>query len=388
MRYQHSSEEDRFREEVREWLHANKPRERRPNDHDGQKAFDRAWQKVQFDAGWAGIAWPRQYGGRGLSPVQQLIWCEEYAAAHCPLLMDSIWLGLNHAGPTLIVRGTEAHKTFHLPKILSGEATWCQGFSEPNAGSDLASLRTRGVVDGDHMVVNGQKIWTTLAHFADYQELLIRTGTEESRHRGLTWIICDMHLPGITVRPIKALDGAYHNCEVFYDDVRIPLTNVVGEVGQGWSVAMTTFGFERGPASFGMFCEVVVLIEDLIALARVTPGPDGGAPAIEDSAIAARLGMARAQTQAIRALMYQMVAGAEQGAAPGEEGSIMRLTFTELEQVVTRLAIDVLGPTGLSRDDAHAWIHAYLSAFSGTIAGGTAEIQRNIIGERMLGLPR
>ncbi|TAK98542.1 MAG: acyl-CoA dehydrogenase, partial [Rhodospirillaceae bacterium] len=372
-----------------EWLHKNKPKERRPEGNfDEMLAFDRGWQRAQFDGGWAGIAWPKEYGGRGLSPTQQLIWCEEYASAHCPLVHDSCWLAQNHAGPTLIVRGTEEQKAFHLPLILNGEANWCQGFSEPNAGSDLASLRMRGVVDGDHLVVNGQKTWTTYAHLSDYQELLVRTGAADSRHRGLTWIICDMRAPGIEIRPMKALDGVYHNCEVFYDNVRIPLSNIVGELHGGWSVAMTTFGFERGPAAFSSFCQMAVELEVLVAYARSNPGPRGGRPALDDDTIADRLGMVRAQTQSLRAIMYMMIGAAERNVDLGAEGSLMHLPYTELEQSFNKLAVDILGPRALSRSEGHPWSKTYLKSFSATIAGGTAEVQRNIIGERLLGLPR
>jgi alkylation response protein AidB-like acyl-CoA dehydrogenase len=387
MEYRDPTEDRLFREEVREWLHANKPKDRRPDSIEGQMAYDRAWQRAQFDGGWAGIAWPKEYGGRGLSPTQQLIWCEEYARSHCPLVNDSCWLGLNHAGPTLIVRGTEAQKSFHLPRILKGEATWCQGFSEPNAGSDLASLRTRAEVDGDHLVVNGQKTWTTLAHLSDYQELLVRTGPPDSRHRGLTWVICDMRTPGVEVRPITALDGHYHNCEVFYDNVRIPLSNVVAEVNGGWSVAMTTFEFERGPAAFGYFCELEAAFEDLIDEARKRTLPQGGR-AIDDAAVAERLGTLRAQVQSIRALMMMMVAAAERRVDLGAEGSLMHMPAGELEQAVLRFGLDVFGAESLSRNSFEAWIDHYFMAFAATIAGGTSEIHRNVIGERLLGLPR
>lgn len=389
MEYRDPPEERGFREEVREWLHAFRPREPRPGEGDfaAQRAYDRAWQRAQYDGGWAGIAWPREYGGRGLSPTQQLIWCEEYASAQCPPVHDSVWMALNHAGPTLIMRGSEEQKAFHLPRILQGEATWCQGFSEPNAGSDLASLRARGVVDGDCLVVNGQKTWTTYAHLADYQELLVRTGPAGSRHRGLTWIICDMRLPGVTVRPIKALDGIYHNCECFYDDVRIPLSNIVGAMDEGWSVVLTTFGFERGPAAFSSFCQVAVAFEELVKYARA-PAASGARAAIDDDSIAERLGVARAQLQSLRALMYMMIGSAERGIELGAEGSIMHLPYTELEQSIFKLAIDILGPRGLLRSTAKDWLAAYFKSFSATIAGGTSEIQRNIIGERLLGLPR
>lgn len=388
MEYREVAEDRLFREEVREWLHANKPHEPRPDTVSEQMAYDRAWQAAQYEGGWAGISWPKEYGGRGLTPTQQLIWCEEYARAGCPTVHDSCWLGLNHAGPTLIVRGTEDQKSYHLPRILKGESTWCQGFSEPNAGSDLASLRTRAVVDGDHLVVNGQKIWTTLGHLADYQELLVRTGPLDGRHRGLTWVICDMRTPGIDVRPITALDGKLHNCEVFYDDVRIPLTNVVGEINDGWSVAMTTFGFERGPAAFSTACEIEVMLEELVKLSHHLPGSQWGTPAIEDSAIAERLGELRARAQSVHAMMHMMTAAAEINADVGAESSIMHLAYTELYQAVARCAIDVIGARSLGRTAVDSWVANYLNTFGATLAGGTSEIQRNIIGERLLGLPR
>jgi alkylation response protein AidB-like acyl-CoA dehydrogenase len=377
-----------FRDEVREWLNANKPREPRPrHDFAAQIAFDREWQATQFAGGWAGISWPAEYGGRGLLPSQQLIWCEEYVRAHCPLVHDSFWLALNHAGPTLIVRGTEEQKAFHLPRILKGEASWCQGFSEPNAGSDLASLRTRAEIDGDHLVVNGQKIWTTNAHLCDYQELLVRTGPADSRHRGLTWVICDMRTPGIDIRPIKALDGNYHNCEVFYDNVRIPLSNVVGTIDGGWSVTMTTFAFERGSATFGGICEMIVLIDELIALAKAPP-PWGGPPPIEDGALAVRLAEIRARIESLRAMMYLMVSSSEADIDLGAETSFLHLPFGETLQALGRLAMDIAGPAGLSRNASAKWVAEYLNSFCATLAGGTAEILRNVIGERLLGLPR
>lgn len=387
MQYRESIDNLRFREEARTWLQANRPKEPRPTGFAEQLAYDRAWQRTQFDGGWAGIAWPKEYGGRGLSPTHQLIWYEEYAAAHCPALLDSCWLGINHAGPTLIARGTAEQKQFQLPRILSGDATWCQGFSEPNAGSDMASLRTRAVVDGDHLVVNGQKTWTTFGHLADFQELLVRTGAPEDRHRGLTWAICDMRSPGIDVRPIKALNGEYHNCEVFYDNVRIPLSNVVGQIDRGWSVAMTTFQFERGSAMFGRLCELAVATEQLIELARTTHS-FGGRPAIEDEALAERLGTVRAQLQSLRAVTYVMAMAAEQDVDLGAEAAILHLPFSELAQAVYRLAMELLGTQGLSRSAAASWVHGYFESFSHTIAGGTSEIHRNIIGERLLGLPR
>jgi alkylation response protein AidB-like acyl-CoA dehydrogenase len=387
MHFAETTELKHFREEVRDWLRTNRPKKARPTDADGQIAFDRAWQRQQYDGGWAGISWPKEFGGRGLLPSQQLIWCEEYAAAHCPVVHDSFWLALNHAGPTLIVRGTDEQKATYLPPILKGETAWSQGFSEPNAGSDLASLKTKAVIDGDHLVINGQKIWTTNAQLSDFQELLVRTGPADSRHRGLTWVICDMSSPGIDVRPIKALDGKYHNCEVFYDNVRVPLSNVVGEVDQGWSVTMTTFAFERGSATFGGICEMVVQIEELIALAQ-QPDIYGGPPPIENAVYATRLGHMRANIQSLRAMMYLMVSSAEAGVDLGPETSFLHLPFGENLQALGRLAMDIAGNSSLSRSASDPWPGHYLNSFCATLAGGTAEILRNVIGERLLGLPR
>lgn len=296
-----------FREEVRTWLAEHKPVRPRPSDAAGIRAYDTGWQRTQYDGGWAGISWPKEYGGRGLSLLEQLIWYEEYGRAALSS-MDSTFVGLNHAGPTLIQRATPEQRAAHLPPILRGDALWCQGFSEPEAGSDLASLRTRAVVDGDELVVSGQKIWTSSAFVADWQELLVRTDPSAPKHQGITWVICDMHSPGIDVRPIESMDRESEFCEVFYDEVRIPLSNVVGELNDGWRV-----------------------------------------------------------------------------------GSIVKLYFSEVEKRVARLSMDVLGPDSLrfvSKWLPGGWTGDYLRSYASSIGGGTSQIQRNIIGERVLGLPR
>jgi alkylation response protein AidB-like acyl-CoA dehydrogenase len=382
-----TKDDQAFREEVRDWLNGNAPKERRPRDGAEQKPFDRAWQRCQYDAGWAGIAWPKEYGGRGLSLTQQLIWYEEYARAEAPSSISTTYVGLNHAGPTLIEVGTETQKGFHLPRILRGETAWCQGFSEPGSGSDLGSLRTSGVIEGDHMVVNGQKIWTTFADSADYQELLVRTGKGEKKHWGITWIIGQMDLPGIDIRPIRTMVGHHHFCEVFYDNVRIPLSNIVGELQQGWSVAMATLGFERGTANIAHQIELAHFLEKLIALSKETTGSQGKTLYQQDD-VRIRLGELRAELAGLRALTYASVSRAAREAVPGAEGSIVRLYHTELLKRVSRFAIDILGVAAFHRLAHGSIVDEYLEAFSSTIAGGTAEIQRNVIGERVLGLPR
>jgi alkylation response protein AidB-like acyl-CoA dehydrogenase len=389
MEFTQSAEDKAFRQEVRDWLHDNVPKEKVPAISPEQASFMRAWQRRLYESGWAGIAWPKAYGGRGLSLVQQVIWYEECARAHAPEA-DCLFVGLNHGGPTLIVRGNEEQKSFHLPRILKGEAIWCQGFSEPGAGSDLAGLRTRGEIDGDSIVVNGQKIWTSYAQLADYQELLIRTDPSKAKHDGLTWIICDMKLPGITVRPIESIDGEYHNCEVFYDNVRIPLKNVVGEVNDGWRVAISTLSFERGTSFMERQLRLAAEFEDTVELARQQRGPNGR-PLIEDSHVAARLGKLRGEIAALRAMTYM---GASRGARsdmPGPEGTYLALMYGDLNQALARLWMEILGPAGLERQprlDPDDWVHAYLRSYAITIAGGTSEVRRNIIGERVLGLPR
>jgi alkylation response protein AidB-like acyl-CoA dehydrogenase len=384
-----SAEDNAFRDELRTWLTENAPKERRPRNSYEEREFDLGWQRKQYDAGWAGVAWPEQYGGRGLSLIQQLIWHEEYARTGL-VPIDTRFVGLAHAGPTLMARATEDQKTFHLPKILRGDVVWCQGFSEPEAGSDLASLRTKGVVDGDELVVTGQKIWTSFAHVADWQELLVRTDPDVPKHKGITWVICDMKLPGIDIRPIKTIDGREDFAEVFYDEVRIPLKNVVGEVDRGWDVAMSTLSFERGTAFTINQVQLTSAVEHLIDVARSRKSINGKA-VIDNESTAMRLARARADCAALRALTYLGISKNARSAEPGPEGSMLKLQYADLAKRVYRLAMDILGPRSLALpldEDDTEWIHRYLVSYSTSIGGGTSEIQRNIIAERVLGLPR
>jgi alkylation response protein AidB-like acyl-CoA dehydrogenase len=385
-----SVDQQDFRAEVATWLAEHKPGERRPDDAVGIRAYDLGWQRTQYEGGWAGIAWPKQYGGRGLSLLEQLIWYEEYGRAGLPSL-DSTFVGLNHAGPTLIEWASDEQKAAHLLPILRGDVVWCQGFSEPEAGSDLASLRTRARIDGDELVVSGQKVWTSNANIADWQELLVRTDTDVPKHRGITWVICDMRSPGIDVRPIEAMDREHEFCEVFYDDVRIPLCNVVGQLNQGWTVAMSTLSFERGTAFTAGQVRLASTVENLIAVAGERPGPSGRGTALADEELARRLATLRAEVAALRAMTYSMISRSTRQGTPGPEGSIVKLYFSELEQRVARLSMDLLGPDSLrfqSRWEPGGWTGDYLHSFASTIGGGTSEIQRNIVGERVLGLPR
>jgi alkylation response protein AidB-like acyl-CoA dehydrogenase len=366
-----------FRAQVRDWLHDNVPREPRPaGDRRAGRAFDLAWQRTQYEGGYAGVSWPAEYGGVGMGLGQQLIWYEEYVRANAPDIGCG-FVGINHAGPTLIARADEEQKAFHLPRILRGESAWCQGFSEPGAGSDLASLRTRGEIDGDHLVVTGQKIWTSEADLADWQELLVRTDPGSARHHGLTWIICDMTLPGVEVRPIMTMAGTTEFSEVFYDEVRIPLANVVGGLGNGWSVAMSTLGFERGTGFLREQLELARYIEERLA--------ERGR---RDAATIDGLAQARADARAMYAMTLRMVSRSAHGAALGTSASMIRLYYSELRQRVDRLVVDGAGADGAVFGPDGAVLDRYLDGFKVTIGAGTKDVQRNIIGERGLGLPR
>ena len=387
MEFSFSSADNQFRAAARDWLADNAPRTRRPLRGPDLRAFDLAWQRRKYDAGYGAISWPKAHGGAGLSLVQQMIWYEECARAVAPSV-GILSIALGHAGPTIATHGTEAHKAFHLPKILKGEVVWCQGFSEPGAGSDLAALRTRAVVDGDHLVVSGQKIWTSQAQFADWQELLVRTDPSAPKHKGISWVICDMRSPGITVRPIETLAGEQHFCEVFYDDVRIPLANVVGGINGGWRVAMSTLASERGAAAAGRIAYLGRLVERLLEIARTRRGL-GGKLLADDGEIASRLASHRAEAAALRSLGFAMVSAEVQGRDPGAVAATLFLYFGELMQRVRETAMIILGPGSidLSGPDSQL-VRGFLADRQHMIAGGTAEIRRNIIAERVLGLPR
>lgn len=367
---------DLFRAKARHWLEENIPRDSPPEDGPSSRDYVLQWQRRQAEGGWAGITWPVEYGGRGLSVLQQIIWFEEYARAGAPSTHNASFVGVNHAGPTLIACGTDEQKAYHLPRILNGDAIWCQGFSEPGAGSDLASLRTRAHVDGNELVINGHKIWSSYADIADWQELLVRTNPDARKHAGLSWVICPMHAPGISIRPIRTMAGPRKFSEIFYDNVRVSLHNVVGGLNNGWTTAMSTLGFERGTASLALQIGLVLKVEKLVA--------DCPRSRLVLCATIARL---RAEAAAMRAMAYRFALGAQSG-VPGAEGSMIRLYFAELSKRVGAAAIELYGPGATEVLGAHNWAYDYLDAFSETIAGGTAEIQRNIIGERILGLPR
>jgi alkylation response protein AidB-like acyl-CoA dehydrogenase len=385
----YSADDQAFRARARAWLVENLPQTPRPPEGQAAADWDRAWQAKLAAGGFAGLSWPAEFGGAGLDGVKQVIWFEELGRVNGPH-QGAMGIAMNHAGPTLILRGTDEQKAFHLPKIMKGEVIWCQGFSEPGAGSDLAALSTKGELDGDHIVVNGQKMWTSNAHHATYQELLIRTDPESKRHKGLTWLICDMRTPGIEIKPIKNMMGERHVNMIFYDNVRIPVSNVVGEMGDGWAVAMSTLAFERGiyfvPEMLSM-TEKVQQLTDLAGNLRL----ENGKLAIEDGAIAARLAAMKAKTLALRALCISTVGSSRTARQPGPEGSMVKLYVTTTYKELSQLAADIIGIDFLVYDNdrtTNRWTYEYMWSWVLTISGGSSEIQREIIADRVLDLPR
>jgi alkylation response protein AidB-like acyl-CoA dehydrogenase len=315
-------------------------------------------------------------GGRGATVIEQIVWFEEYVRAGAPSPLDPTFVGLNHAGPTLITCGTPEQKAFHLPKIIQGDVIWCQGFSEPGAGSDLASLKARGTIDGNELVIEGHKLWSSFADIADYQELLVRTDSTARTSAALSWVICPMNAAGITVRPIRTMAGVYKFCEVFYDNVRVPLSNVVGGVNNGWGTAMSTLAFERGTSSLALLLALIRKVEWLL---EVCPK--------NRPAMRARLAQLRAEGASVRAMTYRVALDSAES-TPDSSGSLVRVGFSEFAQRVNAAALDLFGIDAPEVVGRHGIGHDYLDTFSETIAGGTSEIQRNIIAERVLGLPK
>jgi alkylation response protein AidB-like acyl-CoA dehydrogenase len=384
-----------FRRELRAWLDANLTDDLKVEDaSDSRVAPDRetlekriAWQKKMYAAGWVGISWPKEYGGRGASFIQQVIFDEEYFRAHAPILPGANAIGL--LGPTLIQLGTEAQKKRHLQRILAGDERWCQGFSEPGAGGDLASLRTRAVDKGDHFVVNGQKVWTSGAHFADWCFLLVRTDPDAPKQHGITYLLVDMKTPGITVRPLVLLNGHRHFNEVFFEDVVVPKENIVGKINEGWKVAITTLMFERGGAGGR---DHAAQIARLVELAKQFPTRQE--PAWNQTHVRQMLAQLAIEAQALKVTRLRGLTRRLRGEPPGPEGSILKLFGSELAQRIADASSTLLGPYATidgateAVPDAGRWAHRVLGARQYAIAGGTSEIQRNIIGERVLGLPK
>ena len=385
--------ERRFRDELRAWLAEavpTLPPGPGPDDWPGRRDYDTGWQRKLHNAGYAGIGWPEEYGGRGASPTEQLIFYEETERAKAPYV-GTMFVGLLHAGPTLIAEATAEQRERHIPRILRGDEVWCQGFSEPEAGSDLASLRTRAVRDGDDYVVSGQKIWTSHAQVADYCELLVRTDPDAPRHRGISWLILPMDTPGIEIRPLRTLAGSQEFSEVFLDDVRVPVANRVGDENDGWRIAMVTFSFERGTAFVSDLVYSMQRITALAALARKVQR--GSASAWDDAGLRREVGVLAAEFDALWAMTKRNVSQAARDGTPGVGGSVFKLYYSDAKQRMGDLARRVLERASLSLDDLEGldnavFMESQLTSLSATIAAGTAQIQRNIISERILGLPK
>ncbi|MEU1330083.1 acyl-CoA dehydrogenase family protein [Streptomyces sp. NPDC005865] len=374
----YTDEEEAFRAGLRDWLAAVLPKlpaKPSPQDWPGRRAYDTAWQRLLYDAGYGEVHWDA-------SPTQRLIFLEETEEAGAPYV-GANFVGLLHAGPTIASEGTAEQRARWLPPVLRGDAVWCQGFSEPDAGSDLASLRTRARRDGDHYVVSGSKIWTSHAEVADWCELLVRTtpvGEAVPKHRGITWLAMPMDAPGITVRPLRTLAGSTEFAEMFLDDVRVPVENRVGAENDGWRVTMVTLSYERGTAFVG---EVVACRRVLGELAREARGNGRWG----DPELRRRLGRLSAEFGALWRLTQWNVSEAQRtGGVPGVGGSVFKLRYSHARQELYDAAAEVLGAGALDLDQE--WVLDRLSSLSYTIAAGTSQIQQNIVAERILGLPK
>src|SRR5579864_4994997 len=389
-----SPEEERFRERVQRFLRDNLPPEWgkpgfRPHGM-SQIDFLKDWQRRLYENGFLGMSWPRQYGGQGASQVEMAIFNEEVARLRAPGPLNV--LGLTMAGPTIITHGTEEQKKRYLPKILSCEEIWCQGFSEPNSGSDMASLKTRAELKGDEFVVNGQKVWTTLGHIADWCMLLVRTDPEAPKHRGISYLLVDMHSPGVTVKPLRQMTGEAEFNEMFFDDVHVPRKNLLGPLNEGWRVATTTLMNERGTSALAGVMRYRIIFDEIVDLARNTLRH--GRPATQDPVLRQRLAQFHVDLEMMRFTAYRSFSKILKGGDPGPVGSISKLAWSELNQRMMEFVMELEGPASqLMRGSPHAvqsgrWQHHFLRSRANTIEAGTSEIQRNIIAERVLGLPR
>ena len=364
-----------MRAELREWLAHTLPElpaAPARDDWPARVRFDTDWQRRLFDVGYAGISWPAAFGGRDATPGEQLVFLEETARAGAPYVGVN-FVGTQHCGPTLIAEGTDEQKAAHLPKILRGEEVWCQCFSEPDAGSDLAGLTTRAVRDGDDYVVNGRKTWCSFGHVGEFGELLVRTDPEVPKHKGITWLILPMDLPGIEVRPIETLIGSSEFCDVFLDDVRVPVTQRVGAENDGWRVTNVTLSFERGTGFVSEMVDALRIAEDL-------------APSVHDPSDRRELAHVVAELDALWALTKRNVSQAARDGLPGPGAMMLKLGYTEARDRLGDLSMRVLDRGGFDVDDYV--VEERLRTLSLTIAAGTSQIQRNIIGERLLGLPK
>ncbi len=395
MDFEYTPEQQAFRKTVRDWLRANLPPELCVDDAmderiaPNREIFEkrRAWQARLNSAGYTGLAWPREYGGRAAPLMEQIVFDEEYWRARAPMLPGYSGVGL--LGPTLMYWGSEEQKKRYLPRILSGEDIWCQGYSEPGAGSDLAGLQTRAVDHGDYFIVNGQKVWTSGAQYADCVFMLVRTDPDAPKHKGISYLLVDMKSPGIEVRPLVLMNGHRHFNEVFFDSVQVPRENLVGPQNEGWKVAITTLGFERGIAGGGGHSSQVRRLAELARTITID-----SRPAWEQAWVRQRLAEFITECEALKYTRLRSLTRRLKGLPPGPEGSVLKLAGSELGVAIARFVSELLGQQALLSEptadvpDAPRWLNRVLSSRQYTIAGGTSEIQRNILGERQLGLPK
>jgi alkylation response protein AidB-like acyl-CoA dehydrogenase len=374
-----SPRETEFRDEVRAWLKANAPKDQ-DGDLDMQTFIDRrrSWQSTMFEAGYVGITWPKEFGGQGRSFMDQLIFNDEMILAHAPEPINVIGLGMG--GPVVIAHGTDEQKERYLAPLLSAEEIWCQGFSEPNAGSDLSGLQTRAEDRGDHYLVNGQKVWTTLAHVAKWCMLLARERKEANPRDGLTYLLVDMESPGIEVRPLVQITGDAEFNEIFFKDVKVPKSQILGEAGGGWAVAMTTLLHERGTLGLALATRAQITVSNLADRARKLGRGD-------DPLVRQKIAQHSIEARALQLNGYRAVTAVKRTGIPGPEGSILKLMWSELNQRMTETAMDVGGPAS-QVGDGDGWKYQFLRARANTIEAGTSEVLRNILAERVLGLPR
>jgi alkylation response protein AidB-like acyl-CoA dehydrogenase len=372
-----TSEEQAFRDEVRTWLAENHPGPAPEGDDSAQFEFQRQWQRTMHEAGWAGVSWPKEYGGRGASLLEQTIFYSEMARAKAPRPANI--LGLVMGGPVVMAHGDESQKERFLEPILSAEEIWCQGFSEPESGSDLASLKTKAVKENGGWRITGQKVWTTLGHISKWCMLVARSDQDAPKHKGLTYFICDMEQDEIEVRPLVQITGEAEFNEVFFNGAYVPEENVMGGVGNGWMVAITTLMNER--AGLGASASVGLQndLEDLIAL--INEKGLGKDPVLRQRIAKLKMGVEALRLGAMRSLSSQIKTG-----IPGPEGSIAKLQWGSINQEMTELATELLGPAGLEKDSE--WTYKMLRSRANSIEGGTSEVLKNIVAERVLGLPK
>jgi alkylation response protein AidB-like acyl-CoA dehydrogenase len=377
MDYRDSPEEAVFRARLRDWLKVNAlPGWRSIEDEDEQDRVYRAWHRSLYRAGYMGLAWPIEYGGQGLSPVYDAILNEEVGNTESPPVPGMV----NYMGRAVYTYGTGQQKQRFLPTLLNGEVRWCQGFSEPDAGSDLASLRTRAELAGDRYAVNGQKMWTSFGQFADWCMLLVRTDPDAPKHRGISCLMVSMGTPGITVRPTVIADAKAETCEIFFDDVLVPVDQRIGEPGAGWRIAMTTVAYERGPADIGFISSYRKTLREVEAVAA-KQGKAG------DPEVRKALAQAYVRGEALRLHAVEQLSMRIQGKGPGPEGSIGRLLWTEAEQSLQHLAMDLIGADALTGEE-DAWLSSYFRSRPVSVYGGSSQIQKNILALQVLGMPR